>query len=143
MERKPREMSGVIEMGEKAPLMALPVASSALGADPEFTHPGGSAELRIEFDRDGALVRSDLRFTRVRAFRFRAEVHCTSWHVRGAYDALVEVRSSTWVAELLEAEPSETWGHRKIRHFLIYIDGAEAYEAAAEDVAWLPEEAAS
>jgi hypothetical protein len=128
---------------EKHPLLTLPVASSALEADPEFIHPGGSAELRIEFDRDGVRVRSGLRFTRVRAFRFRAEGHATSWHVQGAYDTLVEVHRSTWVAELLEAEPSETWGHWKIRHFLIYIDGAGAYEVAAEDVELLPEEAAS
>lgn len=49
---------------------------------------------------------------------------------------------SEWIGELLAAEPSETWGHWKIRHFLIYLDGAGAYEVAAEDVEWLPEEAA-
>src|SRR5262245_51808217 len=128
---------------EKKPIMTLPVASTALAEDPEFVHPGGSAELRIEFDRDGVRVRSGLRFTRVRAFRFRAEGHCTSWHVQGAYDTLVEVQPSSWVTELLEAEPSETWGRWKIRHFLIYIDGAGAYEVAAEDVGWLTEEVAS
>ena len=106
-------------------------------------HPGGSAELRIEFDRNGLIVRSGLRFMRVRAFRFRAEGHCTRWHVEGTYDTLVEVEQSDWVGELLAAEPSETWGRWKIRHFLIYLDGAGAYEVAAEDVEWLPEEAAS
>jgi hypothetical protein len=128
---------------EKQPLLTLPVASTALEADPEFIHPGGSAELRIEFARNGVIVRSGLRFNRVRAFRFRSEGHCTSWHVQGTYDTLVEVQPSPWVAELVEAEPSETWGRWKIRHFLIYLDGAGAYEVAAEDVEWLPQEVAS
>ncbi|MEZ0579280.1 hypothetical protein [Nocardioides sp. MH1] len=128
---------------EKKPLITLPVASTALEDDPEFVHPGGSAELRIEFERDGVRVRSGLRFSRVRAFRFRAEGHCTSWHVQGAYDTVVEVEPSSWLAELLDAEASETWGRWKIRHFLIYLDGAGAYEVAAEDVSMLAEEAAS
>lgn len=124
---------------KKKPLLTLPVASTALETDPEFVHPGGSAELRIEFNRDGATIRSGLRFKRVRAFRFRSEGHCTSWHVRGTYDTLVEVHPSSWVAELLGAEPSEAQGYWKIRHFLIYLDGSGAYEVAAEDVDWLPE----
>ena len=79
-----------------------------------------------------------LRFTRVRAFRFRAEGHCTAWHIEGD---LVEVERSSWVAELLADEM--TGSQWKIRHFLIYIDDAGAYEVAAEDCEWLPEEAAS
>lgn len=128
---------------EKKPLITLPVASTAFEKDPEFVHPGGFAELRFEFARDRVRVRSGLRFNRVRAFRFRSEGHCTSWHVQGTYDTLVEVQPSAWVTELLEAEPSETWGHWQIRHFLIYLDGAGAYEVAAEAVALLAEGAAS
>lgn len=45
---------------------------------------------------------------------------------------LVEVEQSDWIAELLAAEPGETWGWN-IRHFLIYINGASAYEVAAEE----------
>lgn len=127
----------------KKPILTLPIASTALDDDPEFVHPGGLAELRIRFDRNGVIVRSGLRFTRVRAFRFRSEGHCTRWHVEGTYDTLVEVEQSDWVLELLAAEPSATSGHWNIRHFLIYIDGAGAYEVAAEDVDWLPEQAAS
>lgn len=116
---------------------------SAYTEDVVFTHPGGDAELRCAYERDGAMFRGGLRFQRVRAYRFRAEGHCTPWHIEDAYDTLVEVEQSEWIGELLAAEPSETWGHWNIRHFLIYLDGAGAYEVAAEDVEWLPEEAAS
>lgn len=82
-----------------------------------------------------------LRFHRVRAYRFRAEGHCTPWHVQDAYETLVEIEKSDWIDELLAAQQDHDWGWR-IRHFLIYIDGSGAYEVAAENCAWLPEEAA-
>lgn len=116
---------------------------SAFIDDVVFTNPGGDAELRCTYERNGSMYAGGLRFHRVRAFRFRAEGHCTLWHVEGAYDTLVEVEQSEWVDELLAAEPSEAWGRWKVRHFLIYVDGAGAYEVAAADVEWLPEEAAS
>ncbi|WP_348691374.1 hypothetical protein [uncultured Nocardioides sp.] len=44
-----------------------------------------------------------------------------------SYDTLVEVDQSDWIGELLAAEPSETWGQWKIRHFVNYIDGGGGY----------------
>ena len=76
----------------------------------------------------------------MRAYRFRAEGHCTAWHVEGAYDTLAEVSGSGWVSELLSAEPAETWGRWEIRHFILYIDSAGCYEVAAQSWSWLPEE---
>ena len=116
---------------------------SAYTEDVVFTDLGGDAELRCTYERNGLMYAGGLRFHRVRAYRFRAEGHCTAWHVADAYDTLVEVEHSDWIGELLAAEPSETWGRWKIRHFLIYIDGSGAYEVAAEDCEWLSEEAAS
>lgn len=116
---------------------------SAYTEDAVFWHPGGDAELRCTYERDGAMYAGGILFQRVRAYRFRAEGHCTAWHIEGAYDTLVEVEQSGWIAELLAAEPSETWGRWAIRHFLIYVDGAGAYEVAAEDCEWLPELGAS
>lgn len=116
---------------------------SAFTADAVFTHPGGDAELRCTYERDGSMFAGGLRFHRVRAYRFVAEGHCTPWHVEDAYDTLVEIEKSDWIGELLAAERSETSGQWKIRHFLIYIDDSGAYEVAAEDCTWLPEEAVS
>lgn len=130
----------MIEMGEKIALATLPAASTSFLSDATFEHPGGKALLRFEFERDGAAYWGGLRFEKVRAFRFRAEGHCTVWHVEGVYDTLAEVFGSEWVSELLAAEPAETWGRWEIRHFMIYIDSAGCYEVAAESWSWLPEE---
>lgn len=116
---------------------------SAFTEDVVFTDAGGDAELRYTYERHGSMFAGGLRFHRVRAYRSRAESLCTAWHIEGAYDTLVEVEPSDWVGELRAAEPSESWGRWKIRHFLIYIDSAGAYEVAAEDVEWLPEVAVS
>jgi hypothetical protein len=128
---------------EKLPRATLPVPSTELLSDPTFSDPGGQAELRYEFSRDGVTVRGGIRFEKVRAYKFRAEGHCTSWHVQGAYDTLVEVTPSDWAAELLSAEPTVTWGRWEIHHFLVFLDGAGAYEVAAARWSWLPEEPAS
>jgi hypothetical protein len=63
-------------------------------------------------------------------------------HIEGAYDTVVELEDSPWVAELLMAEPAETWGRWIIRHFMLFIDGAGCFEVAAESVGVLPEETA-
>jgi len=126
--------------GEKVPLAKLPVPSTALRTDPVFEHPGGEALLRFEFERDGVAYCGGLRFEKVRAYRFRTEGHVTSWHIQGVYDTLVEVTGSGWVAELLAAEPAETWGRWEIRHFMIYIDSAGCYEIGAASWSWLQEE---
>ena len=130
-------------VGAKRVIGPLSPPPSAYTEDVVFTHPGGDAELRCIYERDGAMFAGGLRFQRVRAYRFRAEGHCTAWHIEGAYDTLVEVEQSKWIGELLAAESSEPFGQWKIRHFLIYIDGAGAYEVAAEGVEWLPEASTS
>jgi hypothetical protein len=122
---------------EKVSLATLPVASTALSGEPVFEHPGGHAALWVEFVHDGVAVRGGLRFEKVRAYRFRAEGHCTAWHVEGVYDTLAEVLGSEWVGELLAAEPQGARGRWEIHHFMIYIDGAGCYEIAAGSWSWL------
>jgi hypothetical protein len=79
-----------------------------------------------------------LRFVRVRAFRWRAEVHSTVWQIDGAYNSLVEVVDSDWVSELHEAEPSDHH-HWEIHHFMVYVEDSGSYEVASETWEWLPE----
>ena len=126
--------------GEKRSVATLPVPSTSFLTDVRFEHPGGEALLRFEFERDGIAYRGGLRFERVRAYKFRAESHCTAWHVKGAYDTLAEVTDSDWVSELRAAEPSETWGRWEIRHFVIYVDSAGCFEVGAASWGWLDEE---
>lgn len=126
--------------GVKVSLGQIPTASTSITSDVVAVHEGGSLTLRFEFDRDGVLVRSGVVFAKVRAHRWRAESHCTAWHIEGAYDTVVEVEDSGWVTELLMAEPRETWGRWVIRHFMIFIDSAGCFEVAAESWSLLPEE---
>lgn len=122
---------------QKVPLTTLPVPSTSFTTEVVFEHPLGEALLRFEFERDGVTRRGGLRFEKVRAHQFRAEGHCTVWHIEGAYDTLAEVLGSVWVEELLVAETSVQW---QIRHFMIYVDSAGCYEIAAHTWSWLPEE---
>lgn len=126
--------------GEKVPLGVLPVASTSFTSEVTFEYPGGEAFLRFEFWRDGGLSRGGLRFEKVRAYRFRAEGHCTAWHVDGVYDTIAEVVGSSWVADLLAAEPADTGGRWEIHHFMLYVDSAGCFEVAAAAWSWLPEE---
>lgn len=125
---------------EKRALANLPAPSTSFESDPTFTYPteGGGAELRYEFERDGVLVRAGISFEKVRAFRFRAESHCTLWHVEGAYDTLVEVAQSAWVNELRTSEPKFTGGRWEMRHYMIYVDSGGAFEVVAASWSWLP-----
>lgn len=126
-------------LGVKRIIGSLSPLPSAFTEDVLFTHPGGEAELRCTYERKGSLFAGGLRFEGVRAYRFRAESHCTPWHVEAAYDTLVEVEQSDWVRGLLAAEPTGALAPWQIKHFLIYVDGSGAYEVAAGRCEWLPE----
>lgn len=106
-----------------------------------FTQDGGDAELRYTYEQDGSMIPGGLRFRRVRAFRFRAEAHCTAWYFGEAYDALAEVEQSDWVRELKAVnDAAARW---EIHHYLIYLDGDGAHEFAAESFEWISERSAT
>lgn len=128
------------EAAQKRVLATLPVPSTALLDSPVLHSPGGSLDLRLRYRTDAGPVIGGLRFLVVRSFRKRAEGHCTAWHVTGAFDTLVEVIPSDWVEQLRRDQgrpPQPTW---QMHHYLIFLDGAGAFEAVAADWEWLPEE---
>lgn len=125
---------------EKVPLASLPVPSTSITSHVRFEYPGGDALLRFDFYRDETPYATGIRFEKVRAYRFRAESHCTAWHINGVYDTLAEVTGSDWVAELHMAESPSAWGRWEIHHFMIYVDSAGCFEVAAGSWSWLPEE---
>lgn len=133
-------MSG---LGLKRVLGPLSPPPSAFTEDVVFTDADGDAVLRCRYERHGSMFAGGLRFHRVSAYRARSESLCTAWHIEDAYDTLVEVEQSVWLSELRAVAPGGSWGQRKVRHFLIFVDSAGAYEVAAEDVEWLPEHPAS
>jgi hypothetical protein len=125
--------------GTKRVVGPLSPPPSAYTEDVVFAHDGEGVELRCTYERNGSMFSGGLLFSKVRAYQFRAESHCTSWHVDEAYDTLVEIDGSRWIAELLGAKAVDGRGQWAMRHFLIYLDGVGAYEVAAEGVEWLKE----
>jgi hypothetical protein len=128
--------------GIKVPLAEIPVLSTEIEPDVVAINDGGSLTLRFQFYREDELFSSGIVFRKVRAHQWRAESHTTPWHIEGAYDTIVEIEESPWVAELLKAEPAGTRGRWVIRHFMLYLDSAGCYEVAAESWELLPEEPA-
>jgi hypothetical protein len=118
----------------KEKCIALPWPSSGLVGEPTLSVDGGDLHLAMQLVAAGRKRRSRLIFGRQRAFRKRAEVHCTKWHVEDALDTVCEIRNSDWTVELCEAT-SSSWRNRWVmRHFMIYLDNFGCIEVIAESV---------
>jgi hypothetical protein len=124
---------------QKVALGVLTTPSTAITKETVLEAAGGAVRLRFEFDRDGAIYSGGVEFRGVRAYRFRAESHCTAWHIDGAYDTVAEVEGSDWVAELAAAEPDETWGHFEMHHYMLFIDSSGCYEVVGASWSLLPD----
>jgi hypothetical protein len=98
----------------------------------------GALTLRYSFYVGDRLRQGGVEFLRRRAYRYRAESHCTVWHL-DAYDTLVEVENSEWVAELLEAMPEDMRDLFEMHHYMIYLDSSGCYEVVAASWQFLPE----
>jgi hypothetical protein len=131
---------GMRVSGQKVQLGTLPVPSTSFTSDVVLEAPGGTVTLWFEFRRGSDRYRAGVRFEKVRAYRFRAEGHCTAWHVESVYDTIAEVTDSDWVGELMAAEPAQRWGEWEIHHFMIYMDSAGCFEVAAQSWSLVPEE---
>jgi hypothetical protein len=122
------------------------MASTSFRRDAQFGAPDGHVQITFEYERGGIWFGGGLQFYGTCAYRHRGEGRCTEWHIAGAYDTLVGVENSAWVAEL-DAVCAEHFAvpgiPRKLKHhFMIYIDSVGSYEVAAESWSWLPEEPA-
>ena len=110
----------------------LPVPSTDLDGPVRLEDDGSQVTLSFECAASGKRVVGRLRFGKVRAYRHRAEVYCTAWHIEDAYDTLVEVQSSRW-AEEIRSQTSRGWTEEwTLRHFMIYLDSAGCYELLAD-----------
>lgn len=127
-------------MGEKVTLGKLPTPSTAITSELVFESDGAAAILRFEFDREGIIYRGGVRFDNPRAYRFRAESHCTAWHIESAYDTIAEVAPSDWVTELKMAAPTDLRTLWDMHHFMIYIDSSGCFEVVGSGWSLIPEE---
>lgn len=118
----------------KQPRLTLPFPSTSTVQEPELCTSASDLVLNLDFDDDGRNAPSCLRFRKQRAFRNRAEAHCTAWHVEGVYDTVCEVEASNWVEELRATTAPEWREFWTLRHFIVYIDGFGCLEVVAESV---------
>ena len=78
-------------------------------------------------------VRGKLLFLKPRSYRWRAEVHCTAWHIGNSYDAISEVMDSSWAQEIGN-DTAKGWKDKWVlRHFKVYLDSWGAFEVLCED----------
>ncbi|MDX2147680.1 MAG: hypothetical protein SFZ23_09180 [Planctomycetota bacterium] len=127
----------------KTRLYTVSVASTSFTVEAYFDEQGDSPAIRFGYEQEGRKYKGGIKFTRVTATRRRAERCCTPWHIDGAYDTLVEVEHSDWVAEL-RADMHERWRDAwNMHHFLVYFDSTGCFEIIAESWAALPDEPVS
>ena len=119
---------------EKLFLFSLPCSSTAAAHDPKLVDEDRGLLLSLICDDDGCERQLGVLFIKPRAFRKRAEIYCTVWHLTDTYDTVCEVKESDWVAELRnDAVPD--WRDRwDMRHFMIYVDSFGCLEVVAESV---------
>jgi hypothetical protein len=99
--------------------------------------------IRYSYEKEGLIYKSGIFFKNVKAKRTRTESACRIWHIKDAYDTLVEVENSEWVNEILV----DGYGHQKshneiwnLHHYMIYIDSIGCIEVISESWNVLPEE---
>lgn len=120
-------------------LGSIPCPSTEIVGEPEVQVSGTDLALSFVFeDESDARFVAGVEFTGVRAFRKRAESLCAAWHIEGAYDTVVEVVDSGWVAELMAEASDRSKGRFPMRHFLLYLDSFGALEVAGAAAVLLP-----
>lgn len=123
-------------MSFKKPLHAIPVSSTRFTSEAYFDGQGALPSIRFGYKTDGVESFGGIKFTKVLCIRTRAERCCTSWHIEGAYDTLVEVEDSPWIGEM-RADMAEQWRNQwELHHYMIYLDSTGCFEIIAES--WLP-----
>lgn len=105
-----------VHFDSKHILRAISSGLSAYTENVRANFQNGNFELRYSFERSGQLIEGGIRLKSVVAFKFQTESACTAWHVKDAYDALVEVAPSQWLTEITEAAPQSPLLNRELYH---------------------------
>ena len=107
---------------------SLPVLSQEFRQGPVVELSGGAILLRYDCETEaGEYAWQSMAFDGVEAFAFTSHSSCTEDMIE-AYDALVEVIGSPWVARLQAGRGEPAIG---LRHLRIYFDEVGCYEVVA------------
>jgi len=119
-------------MNTKQPVYTVPVPSTNFTREAYLDCSGITPELRYGYESETAEYCARIRFEKVAALRTRSERFCSAWHIEGAYDTLVEVTESSWIAEILGDVPAQYRAEWMPRHFMIYLDSVGCFEFLAQ-----------
>jgi len=100
--------------------------------DAEISHRSGSILFRLTVDLDGVTETGVLKFIRPRAYRWRAEVHCTGDHVKDCFLALCRVEDSDWAQEI-KSQTRDGWKDQwRLDHFMFFVPDFSSFEVLCE-----------
>jgi hypothetical protein len=116
------------ESRDTATVWRLPSKSTEFEAGPRLMHERNRLIFSYDYEtQTGAYEWEELSFSGVVAYRFVDDPSCTADQI-DAYDQLVEIRDSSWLAELLTDRRYDAPG---LKHLRIYLDDIGCLEVAA------------
>jgi hypothetical protein len=127
-------------MNTQKAIYTVPVCSTGFTKEAFLDCSGISPTLRYAYETGAGECSSGIVFKQVSAFRKRSERLSRVWHMDKAYDTLVEIEESSWVAELKNDVPEPYRADWNPNHYMIYLDSvgcfeflAQSWEVLAED----------
>lgn len=119
------------EMNTIKRLFKLQFPSCSLDLEPDFIWNLNVLALKYGSKINSILNVFQIEFKSVLANRWRSDICINTWHLK-AYDELVVVENSKWLAEVLLDAQSDKVVIENMHHFMIYFDGAGCFEVIAE-----------
>lgn len=109
-------------------LYSLEFPSTGLNPEPHWE----KNSIFMEFNENEKQIPVEIKFVRIFAIRTRSEICCTTYHIKNAYDKLVEIDDSDWVSEIL-LDTQESWKNKITpHHYMIYLDSVGCFEVLAQ-----------
>ena len=111
-------------------LVQLPISGSGCG-DIRILSDGVELSVEYEYRADGADWVGAIHFSDCIAYRFHNEMHSKGYCSDG-YDAIAEVKSSSWLAELIRDEPTGIRDAIGKKHFAVFLSSNGYLEVIAD-----------
>jgi hypothetical protein len=115
-----------------ARLWELPVSSTSLTYEPVARLDPGELLIRFEYEDAGRRQVLVLAFPGCRAIKQLAERFSVAASLEIAYDTLVEIRNSPWLAELEDEARRHRQHSPGLHHYLIYLDDFGTLDVVAD-----------
>lgn len=118
-------------------LWELPAPSTALLSTPVLHLSGGRVcELQFDFEsEDGSPEPAGIRFAGVEAFKCTYFTSCTPEMISAAYDKVVDLGATAWLAEIRSCAGRHGVDTSSLRHVVIFFDDGPLYEFICSTVA--------